>query len=133
MDDDPAGQVRERDVGARGAQIGDEHVAGVRAEPEKARRAAAGRGPEPVLGQQPVVEERLDPLRHDRAAEAGRLDEFGAGRLAVRADVVEHGNEAVRGIGTVRDGPFRPCLLVGTRGHFRADCKNICRNPQDFS
>ena len=78
MDDDPARQVRERDVGARGAEIGDEEVARVGAEAEQPRRPAAGRDADAVLGEQPVVAERIDALGQDGAAETRRLRQLGA-------------------------------------------------------
>ena len=122
MDDDLAGEVGERDVGARRAEVGDEQVAGVGAEAEQPRRPAARRDADAVLREQPVVEQRVDPLRQDGAPEPGRLRQLGAGRRAVRAHVVEDGDEVV---GLERD--------AGLRGHFGSECKHICRDRQDFS
>ena len=120
--EDLAGEVGERDVRARRAEVGDEQVARVGAEAEQPGRAAAGRDADAVLRQQPVVEQRVDPLRQDGAPEPGRLRELGAGRRAVRAHVVEDGDEAVR---LERD--------AGLCGHFGSECRHICSNRQDFS
>ena len=116
------GEVGERDVRARRAEVGDEQVARVGAEAEQPRRPAARRDADAVLREQPVVEQRVDPLRQDGAAEPGRLRELRAGRRAVRAHVVEDGDEAV---GLERD--------AGLRRHFGSECRHICRDRQDFS
>jgi hypothetical protein len=121
VDDDPAREVGERDVGAGGAEVGDEQVAGVGAEAEQARRAAAGRDADAVLRKQAVVPQRVEPLGQDGAAEPGRLRQLGPRRLAVRAHVVEHGEQVV-GLGG-----------VGLGGHFGSECKDICLDRQDFS
>ena len=54
--EDLAGEVGDRDVDARRAEVGDEQVAGVGAEAERRGRAAAGRGADAVLCDQAVVE-----------------------------------------------------------------------------
>ena len=122
VDDDPAGQVRERDVGAGGAEVGDEQVARVGAEAEQTWRPAARRDADAVVREQPVVPERVDALREDGAPEPGRLRQLRPRRLAVGADVVEHRDEIVRLGGG-----------VGLRGHFGSESKDICRDRQDFS
>ena len=71
-------EVGEGDVRTGRAEVGDEQVAGVGAEAEKPWSAATGRDADAILGQQTVVDQRLDPLRQDRAAEAGRLRELGS-------------------------------------------------------
>ena len=40
---------------------------------------------------------------------------------------------AVRRLGPVRVGSCGRCVLAGASGHFRVDCKDICRYGQDFS
>ena len=122
VDDDLAREVGERDVGARRAEVGDEQVARVGAEAEQPRRPAARRDTEAILCQQPVVEQRVDPLGQHRAAEPGRLRELRPRGRAVCADVVEHGDEAV---GLERD--------PGLCRHFGFECRHICRSRQDFS
>ena len=121
VDEDLAREIGERDVHARRAEVGDEQVARVGAETEQPRRPASSRRAEAVLGEEAVVEERVDALRDDRPAEAGRLDEAGAGRLAVDADVVEHRHEPVRRGHAVPRGfrCHRLLGLLGARGHFR--------------
>ena len=66
--DDLAGEVGDRDVDARGAEVGDEQVPGVRAEAEEPGRAPAGRGPELALGEEAVLDELRHALGDDRAA-----------------------------------------------------------------
>ncbi len=122
MDDDFPGEIGERDVCARRAEVGHEQIAGVGAEPEQARRPATRRDADAVLREQPVVEQRVDPLRQHRAAEPGRLRELRPRGRAVRAHVVEDGDEAV---GLERD--------AGLRRHFGSECKHICRDRQHFS
>ena len=120
--DDLARQVGERHVGARRAEVGDEEIAGVGAETEQPRCAAAGRDADAVLREQAALEQRRDALDQDRAAEAGRGAELGTRRRPVGPDVVEHGDEAVwlgRG--------------AGPGGHFGSECKDICSDRQDFS
>jgi hypothetical protein len=99
VNEDLASEVRERDVGARRAQVGDEQVAGVGAEAEQPRRTTSRRWPKPVLGEKAVVEQRLDILRDDRPPEAGGLDQARPGGRPVQANVVEHRDEGVRGGG----------------------------------
>ena len=135
VDEDLAREIGERDVHARRAEVGDEQIPGVGAEAEQPGRPASRRRAEPVLGQEAVVEERVDALRDDRPAETRRLDEASAGRLTVDADVVEHGHEPVRRGRAVPQG-FRCHGLLGllsARGHFRFDCRHICRRRQDFA
>ncbi len=58
MDEDLAREIGECDVHARCAEVRDEQVAGVGAEAEQPGRASSRRRPEPVLGEEAVVEER---------------------------------------------------------------------------
>ena len=99
MREDPARQVGDRDVDARGAEIGDEQMPSVGAEADGARGTAAGRRADSALGDEPVVGERCEPLPDQGAAEAGRLDELGAGAGAAAAHVVEHLDQARRALG----------------------------------
>ena len=122
MDGDHAGEIRERDVRARRAEVGHEQVARVGAEAQQPRRPPARRDADAVLGEEAVVEQRVDPLGQHGAAEAGCLCELGARRRAVRADVVEHRDDTV---GLESD--------AGLRGHFGSECKDICCDRQDFS
>ena len=73
VEEDLAREVGQGDVRTGRAEVGDEQVAGVGAEAEKPGSAATGRDADAILGQQAVVDQRLDPLRQNRAAEAGRL------------------------------------------------------------
>ena len=102
---DRAGEIGDRDVHARRAEVGDEQVPGVGAEADQPRRPPAGRAAELADADEPVLDELEHALSHHRAAEAGRLDQAGAGGFSVHPDVVEHGYEAVR-----RDRAVPKCL-----------------------
>ena len=96
VDDDPAGEIGERDVGARRTEVGHEQVARVGPEAEQSRGAAAGRDAHAVLREQAEVDQDVDPLGQDRAAEPGGDGQLRARALAVRADVVQDVHEPVR-------------------------------------
>ena len=95
MAEDPAVEARERDVDAGGAEVGDEDVAGARAEGQLAGRSAAGARAEVALDDEPALDELADPLGDDRPAEAGARDELRAGARPAEADLVEHRDEGV--------------------------------------
>ena len=62
VDDDLAREVGERNVGARGAEVGHQQVARVGAEAEQPRRPTARRDTDTVFGEQSVAAERIDAL-----------------------------------------------------------------------
>ena len=93
--EDPAIEARDGDVDARGAEVGDQDVAGVGAEGQLARWAAAGARAEVALAHEPAVDELLDASRDDRPAQAGPRDELGARPRAAEPDLVEDRDERV--------------------------------------
>ncbi len=93
--EDPPVEVRERDVDARGAEVGDEDVAGVGAERELARWPAAGARPDLAFDDQAALEQLADALGDDRPAETGPRDQLGAGSGPPEADLVEHHDERI--------------------------------------
>ena len=129
VDDDPAGEVGERDVGARRTEVGHEQVARVGAEAKQPRRPAARRDADAVLREQAVV----DAAR--RPAGSGR-----SGRARSPARARRATTRRARGRGQDVDTPATtrrpPALLkagAGLRGHFGSECTDICGNRQDFS
>ena len=69
--EDPAVERRHRDVDRGRAEVGDQHVAGVGAERQLARRPAAGARARVALDDEPAIQELRDALGDDAAAEAG--------------------------------------------------------------
>ncbi len=96
MAEDPAVERGDRDVDARRAEVGDQHVPGVRAERELARRPSAGARPGVALDDQAAIEELGDPLRDDAAREARVRDEVAAGLRVPETDLVEDRHERVQ-------------------------------------
>ena len=115
--DDLAGEVGDGDVDARGAQVGDEQMAGVRPEAEEPGRPPAGRRPELALGEEPVLDELGDSLGHDCASQARRVHQPRPGRGAVRADEVEHRDEAVEALLSRAGHRSRHADLLGRKGY----------------
>ena len=83
------------DVDAGRAEVGDQHVPGVGAERELARRPPAGARPGVALDDQAAVEQLGDPLRDDAARQAGVRDEVAARLRVPETDLVEDGHERV--------------------------------------
>ncbi len=67
--EDAAVEARDRDVDAGGAEIGHEHMAGVRPERQLTRRPAACAGSDIAFEEEPPVDQLPDPLGHDRPPE----------------------------------------------------------------
>ena len=110
MAEDPPVEARDRDVDARRAEVRDEHVAGVRAERQLARRPAARAGSDLALGDQPAIDQLADALRDDGPPEARPRDQFGPRSRATEPDLVEDHDQGVEGL--VREwprGPAAPC------------------------
>ncbi len=78
MPEDPPVEGRDRDVDARGAQVGDQQMAAIGSEGQLARRAAARTRTNVALGQQSARDQVADPLRDDRPAEPRAGHEFRA-------------------------------------------------------
>ena len=95
MAEDPAVEGRDRDVDAGRAEVGDEHVPGVRAERQLAGRPAAGARPDVALGHEPALDQLADPLGDDRPAQTGAGDELGARPRPPEPDLVEDDDERV--------------------------------------
>ena len=78
-----AGEVGDAEPGVGGAQVGDEHPAGLPVEGEEGRRTATGGRGVPDLGHQPVGDEPVDPEGDRGACQPGRPgDGVAGGRLA---------------------------------------------------
>ena len=106
MDKDPAGEIGERDVGARRTQVGHEQVARVGAETKQARGAAARGDPNAGIREQAAVDQQSTRWVRTERPSAVRLGELCARALAVRADVIQDVDQP----GRRRTGSvFSPC------------------------
>ena len=83
---------------AKVVEIGDEQVTGIRPECQLARWAATRRRTRIALDDEAALDELADPLRHDRPAEPGPLDELGARPRSPEPDLVEDVDERVEGL-----------------------------------
>ena len=111
MAQDPAVEARDGDVDARRAEVGDEHVAGVRGEGQLAGRPAAGAWPGLALGDEPAVDQLADALGDDRPRQAGPDDELGARPRPAEPDLIEDRDQRVERLLGER-AAFRPALPV---------------------
>ena len=95
---DPPVERGQRDVDAGSSEIRHEDVA--RPRPGTRADAAAGHRSRAhvALHDEASVDELADPLGDDRPAEAGPVDELGAGARAHQADLVEHHDQGVEGL-----------------------------------
>ena len=101
--EDPAVERGDGDVDRGRAEVGDQHVAGVGAERELARRPAAGARARVALDDEPAIQQLRDALGDDAAAEAGARDEVAARLRVAQPDLVEDGDERVQRL--LGDGP----------------------------
>ena len=95
MAKDPAVEARDGDVDARRAEVGDQHVAGVRGEGQLAGRPAARARPGVALGDEPAVDQLADALGDDRPRQAGADDELGARPRPAQPDLIEDRDQRV--------------------------------------
>ena len=95
MAEDPAVEIGDRDVDAGCAEVGDEHVAGVRAERHLARRAAAGARPDLVVDDQAELDQLGDALGDDASAQTGASNQLGARARPCLPDLVKDRDERV--------------------------------------
>ena len=100
-------------------EVRDQDVAGVGAERQAARRAAAGARPDIALGDEPAVHELADPLRDDGPSQPGPRDQLGARARPPEADLVEDGDQRIerfvgeRGVRLeLHDGPHHTPSFV---------------------
>ena len=110
LDEDRAGQVRNRDVHARRTEVGDEQVARVGPQPNEAWCPPARRRPEVALGEDAVRDQLAHALGDDGPAEPGRVHQRRPRARPVAADVVEHA-----------DDPLEAILDRHERPHHRGD------------
>ncbi len=78
VSENPSVERGHRDVDARGAQVGDEDVAGLGVEVQLAWRPATGAPPEATLAHEAALDQLAHPLGDDRATETGPRDELRA-------------------------------------------------------
>ena len=95
MAEDSAIEVRDRDIDAGCAKVGDEHVPGVRAERHLPRRAAAGARPNLVVDDQAELDQLRDPLGDDASAQTRASNQLGARTRPRLPDLVKDGDERV--------------------------------------
>ena len=84
-----AGEVGDRDRAVGGAEVGAEDHPGPRVEREPSRWSSSGGG-SGLHDDELVAHQLFEALSQGRPAQAGDLDQLGAGRGAPRADVLEH-------------------------------------------
>ena len=84
-----AAEVGDRERAVGGAEVGTEDHPGPRVEREPSRWSTSGGGSR-LHHDELVMHQLFEALSQRRAAEAGDLDQLGAGRGAPRADVLEH-------------------------------------------
>ncbi len=90
-----AAEVGDRDVDARGPEVGDEQVARRAVEAQQPRRAPAGGRSRAAGGQQPAVEQLLHALGDDGTAQARGPHDVGPGPRRVLAKLVQDGDQRV--------------------------------------
>ncbi len=73
----PRGLVDDGEPGVVRAEVGDQEDAGLPGEPQAPGPPAPARGPGALLGEEPGVEELLDPQRDAGGGEAGEPGELG--------------------------------------------------------
>ena len=118
---DPAVEGRDRDIDAGGAEVGDQDVAAVGVEGQLARRPAARAGPDVALGDEAALDQLADPLRDDRPAQAGPLDELGSRPRPSEPDLVEHRDERIERLVGHGSEAVVATVAIGCRwlGHVR--------------
>ncbi len=95
MAEDAAVEVGDGDVDARRAEVGDEHVAGVRAERHLARRAAAGARANVIVDDEPELDQLGHALGDDAATQARARHQLGPRTRPCLPDLVEDRDERI--------------------------------------
>ena len=139
--EDPPVERRDRDVDGRRAEVRHEHMPGVAAERQLARRPAAGRRAGLALHDEPAVEQLGEPRGDDRPREARPVGDLGPRPGAAQAHLVEHRDERVedlvgQGSGLGRNatiGPgFAAGAVVASRGRVAAHGRHPTLPTGDF-
>ena len=89
LDEDVAGEVGDRQPAVGGAEVGGQHDAGGGVEHQPGRRPAAGGRTVAPLGQQPELEQCVDPLGDGRPRQPGEPGDVGPRARPTAADQLE--------------------------------------------